>query len=86
MSTAEAPSLIGDELPAVTLQSSSGKRCCQSSLRKAGLSPASTSTVVDGRTDSSVATSTRSPLTSGALMGTTSRANLPSDHACAARR
>jgi hypothetical protein len=53
MSAAEAPSVSGDELPAVTDHSSSGNRARSSSVAKAGWSPASPSTVVDGRTVSS---------------------------------
>ena len=46
-STADAPSVSGDEVPAVTVPSA----------RKAGASPASTSAVVPGRRQPSIATS-----------------------------
>jgi len=57
ISSAAAPSLIGLLLPAVTDQSICGNRFDITSLANAGRSPASTSAVVPGRTDSSRSTS-----------------------------
>ena len=52
-SSAAAPSVICDELPAVTFHSISGKRSAISGVPKTAFSPASRSTVVSGRIDSS---------------------------------
>ena len=78
MSTAAAPSVICDELPAVTLPSS---------FLKAGLSWASVSTVVSGRMPSSVSTMSpvSLPSSSFSTTGTISRWKRPSAVARAAR-
>jgi hypothetical protein len=56
MSSAAAPSLIGEEFPAVTRQSICGKRCSHTPARNAGFRPARIAGVVVGRTDSSALT------------------------------
>ena len=73
-STAAAPSLIGDEFPAVTVPPA----------RKAGASLASFSSVVSGRGDSSFAKRIDSPFGAGIGTGTISRANAPASHAAPA--
>ena len=70
-STAAAPSLSGQALPAVTVPSG----------RKAGLSSASFSTVVPGRGPSSRVTS----VPSGVVTGTISRSKWPLSRASTAR-
>ena len=77
-STAAAPSLMPDELPAVTDP--------DPSRLKAGLSDASLSRVVSGRGGSSTDTSTpASPFAADAEIGTTSSANRPASWASAQR-
>ena len=71
ISVAAAPSLSGQELPAVTLPSS----------LKTGLSVASFSIVVPGRGPSSRLTT----VPSGSVTGTISRSNVPSSCAATAR-
>ena len=73
--TAEAPSEICDELPAVI----------DPPCAKAGRRPASVSTVVSGRMPSSFVTTTGSPLRCGISTGTISASNTPSACAAAAR-
>ena len=80
MSTAEAPSVSGDELPGVMRQSSSGKRAARASVRNAGASPARPSTLVPGRTVSSAVTSPASVGT-----GSSCESKRPSAAARAAR-
>src|SRR6185437_13576923 len=69
-SVADAPSVSGDDVPAVTVPSAS----------KAGANPASTSTVVSGRMQPSSPTT----LPSASLIGTISSLNLPAARAAAA--
>src|SRR3954453_10401595 len=73
--TAHAPSLICDALPAVTVPSSVN----------AGRSVASRSTVVSARMPSSRSTTSGSPLRCGTETRTTSSSNRPASHASAAR-
>lgn len=56
MSTAEAPSLSGEELPGVIRHSSCGKRAASASVRKEGASRARPSAVVPGLMVSSALT------------------------------
>lgn len=79
-STADAPSVSGEELPGVIRQSISGNRADISSVRNDGRSPARPSAVVVPRTVSSVVT----PGASGTA--TTSASNPPSAQVRAARR
>ena len=74
-SSAAAPSLIPDELPAVTVPPA----------RNAGRRPARPSSVVSGLGCSSASTTTGAPRGRGTVTGTISSANRPSRCAAAAR-
>ena len=76
ISSAEAPSLMPLELPAVT----------EPSAAKAGFSAASLATVTSGRGCSSRSTTTGSPFFCGIVTGTISSVKMPSAIACEARR
>ncbi len=80
-STAEAPSVSGEELPGVICQSRSGNRAAIASVRNAGASPARPCAVVVGRMVSSAVTGSAS----GRGTATSSRSNPPEAAVAAAR-
>ncbi|MNX83912.1 hypothetical protein D3C86_1156910 [compost metagenome] len=80
-SSAEAPSVIWEEFPAVMCQPTSGKRAASSSVRKAGFKVARLAGEVSGRMVSSTSTTPR-----GVTIGRISRRNAPCSRANWARR
>ncbi len=85
ISAAAAPSVTGEEFPAVMSQVSSGKRAAISGERKADRSVESPSTSVLGRSVSSVVAVTRAPSSAGVSTASSCASNVPLACAFAAR-